>query len=495
MRHPARLERGSLLGGRYRILSILGSGGMSHVYEAEDLKLPGKIWAVKESVTKMPYEDSMEREAALLTSLRHPRLPQIVDFFAPDDDGYTYLVMEYIEGLTLSDYFKQCRGKIPVEQLMEFVLQLLDVLSYLHNLDPPVIYRDLKPSNIMITPEHEVRLIDFGIARSYKTHLAEDTVKLGTAGFAAPEQYGSGQTDARSDLYGLGALMLYLMTSGAYTEWIQGVESSIRSDVPRTYAPVVRRLLRYDVNERFQTANEVRKELLRIPGMMSSPVDQQLTLGVGTRVIALTGVSAGAGVTHTAIAISHYLERQNFKVAVIEMSPRSQSFTRIQQIALGGKPVASSRQFAVDGVHYWKQSGRADILSLLGGSYQFIVMDLGSGQDQNRLEELLRADLPIIIGSGAEWKQAEIGAFVRTHYRFPREKWIYCLPLAATDAVERVRKTLDTSHVYGLPLQLDPFDKDVHMDKVFSQILGHLMVGQTPKRSFFSLKKYMSRGD
>lgn len=143
---------------------------------------------------------------------------------------------------------------------MEFVLQLLDVLSYLHNLDPPVIYRDLKPSNIMITPEHEVRLIDFGIARSYKTHLAEDTVKLGTAGFAAPEQYGSGQTDARSDLYGLGALMLYLMTSGAYTEWIQGVESSIRSDVPRTYAPVVRRLLRYDVNERFQTANEVRKE-------------------------------------------------------------------------------------------------------------------------------------------------------------------------------------------------------------------------------------------
>ncbi|PYE49246.1 serine/threonine protein kinase [Paenibacillus barcinonensis] len=491
MRHPVRLERGSLLGGRYRILSVLGAGGMSHVYEAEDMKLPGKIWAVKESVTQMPFKGSVEREAALLTSLRHPRLPQIVDFFAPDEEGYTYLVMEYIEGLTLSDYIKQCRGKIPMQQFAEFLLQLLDVLSYLHNLDPPVIYRDMKPANIMITPEHEVRLIDFGIARSYKRQHTEDTVKLGTAGFAAPEQYGSGQTDARSDLYGFGALMLYLMTSGAYTEWTQGVESSIRSDVPRTYIPVARRLLRYNAEERFQTADEVRKELLRIPGAAGSTpaTDSQLMLSGGTRVIALTGTSAGAGVTHTAIAISHFLERQNFKVAVIEMSPRSQSFARIQQVVQAGKAVPTGRRFAVDGVHYWKQSGRADILSLLGGSYQFIVMDLGSGQDQNRLEEFLRADLPIVVGSGAEWKQAEITAFIRTHHRYPQDKWIYCLPLAAADAVERVRKNLDTSSVYGLPLQLDPFDKDSHMDKVFAHILGHLMAKQPRKRSFFSRKR------
>ncbi|MDN4603188.1 serine/threonine protein kinase [Paenibacillus sp. F6_3S_P_1C] len=489
MRHPARLERGSLLGARYRIVSILGSGGMSHVYEAEDLKLPGKTWAIKESVTALPYEGSMESEAALLTSLRHPRLPQIVDFFVPDEHGYTYLVMEYIEGLTLSDYFKQCRGKIPLEHMTEFVLQLLDVLSYLHSLDPPVIYRDLKPSNIMITPEHEVRLIDFGIARSYKAQSVDDTVKLGTAGFAAPEQYGSGQTDARSDLYGLGALLLYLMTCGAYTEWIQGVESSIRSDVPRTYIPVARRLLRLNPNERFQSADEVRKELLRRPGIAAGGSETTVTISGGTRVIALTGASSGVGVTHTAIAISHYLERQNFKVAIIEMSPRSQSFARIQQVAHAGKPVPAGRQFAVDGVHYWKQSGRADILSLLGGSYQFIIMDLGSGQDQNRLEEFLRADLPIVIGSGAEWRQAEIGSFVRTHNRYPRDKWIYCLPLASTDAVQRIRKTLDTSSVYGLPLHIDPFDREPQMDKVFAHILTHMM-GQLPKkRSFFARKR------
>lgn len=486
MRHPARLEHGSLLGGRYRIESVLGTGGMSQVYKAEDMKLPGKTWAIKESVATVPYESSMETEAALLTSLRHPRLPLIVDFFVPDEEGYTYLVMEYIEGQTLSDYHKQCRGKIPLEHMTDFVLQLLDVLSYLHGLNPAVIYRDLKPSNIMITPDYEVRLIDFGIARSFKAQHTEDTVKLGTAGFAAPEQYGTGQTDARSDLYGLGALLLYLMTGGTYTEWIQGVESSIRSDVPRTYIPVVRRLLRQNPEERFQSADEVRKELLRRPGITESNESTTLTINGGTRVIALTGASSGVGVTHTAIAISHYLERQQFKVAVIEMSPRSQSFARIQQVAQAGKPLSAGRQFAVDGVHYWKQSGRADILSLLGGSYQFIVMDLGSGQDQNRLEEFLRADLPIVVGSGAEWKQAEINAFVRSHHRYPRDKWIYCLPLAATDAVQRVRRTLNTSSVYGLPLHIDPFDRDPQTDKVLAHILNHLIGQQPKKRSFFA---------
>lgn len=346
MRHPARLEHGSLLGGRYRIESVLGTGGMSHVYKAEDMKLPGKTWAIKESVATVPYESSMETEAALLTSLRHPRLPLIVDFFVPDEEGYTYLVMEYIEGQTLSDYHKQCRGKIPLEHMTDFVLQLLDVLSYLHGLNPAVIYRDLKPSNIMVTPDYEVRLIDFGIARSFKAQHTEDTVKLGTAGFAAPEQYGTGQTDARSDLYGLGALLLYLMTSGTYTEWIQGVESSIRSDVPRTYIPVVRRLLRQNPEERFQSADEVRKELLRRPGITESNESTTLTISGGTRIIALTGASSGVGVTHTAIAISHFLERQQFKVAVIEMSPRSQSFARIQQVAQAGKPLSAGRQFA-----------------------------------------------------------------------------------------------------------------------------------------------------
>ncbi|WP_145410338.1 serine/threonine protein kinase [Paenibacillus xylanexedens] len=489
MRHPARLEHGSLLGGRYRIVSVLGIGGMSRVYKAEDLKLPGKFWAIKESITSVSYEGSMEAEATLLTSLRHPRLPQIVDFFVPDEEGYTYLVMEYIEGETLSEYFKKCKGKIPMEQLTEFILQLLDVLSYLHGLNPAVIYRDLKPSNIMIISDDEVKLIDFGIARSYKSNHVEDTVKLGTAGFAAPEQYGSGQTDARSDLYGLGALMLYLMTSGAYTEWIQGVESAIRSDVPRTYIPVVRRLLRLSQDERFQSAEEVRKELLRRPGIATTGGETTLTMSGGTRVIALTGASSGVGVTHTAIAISHYLERQNFKVAVIEMSPRSQSFSRIQQIIQSGKPSSSGRQFEVDGVHYWKQSGRADILSLLGGSYQFIIMDLGSGQDQNRLEEFLRADLPIVIGSGAEWRQAEINAFVRSNHRFPRDKWIYCLPLASADAVQRIRKSLDTSSVYSLPLNIDPFDREPHMDKVFAHLFTH-MLGQLPKkRSFFARRR------
>jgi len=219
MDHPSKLLIGLTIGGRYEIVRKIGEGGMSHVYLAEDLKLPGKLWAVKESVVDPKHYSSIRDEAKLLISLSHVRLPRIVDFFPPDNDGYSYLVMDYIQGITLEKYFSGYRGKIPVDSILQLADQLLEVLGYLHTHDPVIIFRDLKPSNIMLTEQLELRLIDFGIARNYKQEQSQDTVKLGTIGFAAPEQYGSGQSDARSDLYGLGALLLYLSTAGDYSEW------------------------------------------------------------------------------------------------------------------------------------------------------------------------------------------------------------------------------------------------------------------------------------
>nr|WP_242403737.1 serine/threonine-protein kinase [Paenibacillus pini] len=481
---------GQLLGGRYEIVRKIGEGGMSHVYLAEDQKLQGKLWAIKESVSLPQQYGSIQDEAELLITLSHPRLPRIVDFFAPDGDGYSYLVMDYIQGITLEKYFSGYRGKIPANTIMEFTEQLLDVLDYLHNHEPPVVFRDLKPSNIMLTAQLEVRLIDFGIARNYKQDQVQDTVKLGTVGFAAPEQYGSGQSDARSDLYGMGALMLYLSTGGKYSEWSGDPVPYIRQDIPKALIPIIRKLLQYAPEDRYQTAKEVRIAIQQISKGNISNRAARVTGAIGTQVIAVMGVSSGAGTTHTAIAIGHYLSRSFNKVAVVEMNVKSPSFSRIQQIVNGKETVsrAVERKFEVQGVDYWRQTARADVIALLAGSYNFVVIDLGSYRENDRLEEFLRADIPIIVGSGAEWRQQDVTAMSISLAKHSQHKWKYFLPLAAPDAVQRMRRQLNTSNVFSIPLQLDPFDRSEEVDRAFGYIFqGVVPTAERRKRFRFGL--------
>jgi len=208
-----------MLQDRYHILRRIGGGGMGVVYLAEDTRLPGRMCAVKEmSPTQLPPDDrnwatnAFRQEAQMLAKLSHPGLTAVTDFFPEEDD--LYLVMEYVPGQTLGGLLENTpSGRLPQGQVLNIVRQLCDVLEYLHGQSPPVIFRDLKPSNVMLTPEGQVKLIDFGIARLFKPAQSQDTVTLGTPGYAAPEQWGTGgQSDTRSDVYGLGVLLLRLVT-------------------------------------------------------------------------------------------------------------------------------------------------------------------------------------------------------------------------------------------------------------------------------------------
>lgn len=489
MKQQRQHEPGYVLGGRYRICRLIGRGGMSRVYMAEDLKLTGKIWAVKETVADRELRGAWRAEAELLSALNHPRLPRIVDFFDFSNEGNVYLVMDYIGGMTLEAYMQNNGGIVEGGKVVSFALQLLDVLDYLHSHKPSIIYRDLKPSNIMITPGLELKLIDFGTARNYSTGSSQDTVKLGTVGFAAPEQYGGGQTDARSDLYGLGALMLYLCTDGRQSEWTPGVEEVIRSGLPRDLARVIRRLLKINPGERYQTAREVIHELrlLSVPPA-DRPVPAVEAKYSGTRVIALLGVSPGCGVTHTAIAISHYLSRQGGRVAVAELNGRSQSFSRIQTLLEGEERARAegTKRFSFEGVQYCRQMSPEDIIPLLSGGFDFIVFDLGSGGNHERLEEFLRADYPLIVGSGAEWRLPDTVMFASALARYPQQKWSFCLPLATSEAVRRLGKELGTGKVYTLPLHLDPFEPCEEMDTVLQALFKDALPGPRRKKPLFA---------
>ena len=208
----------TLVHNRYVILNKIAQGGMGAVYRATDAHLSGKFWAVKEmSESKIdPTERAtavanFQREGQLLASLRHDNLPQVVDIF--EEDKRQFMVMEFVEGQTLGDYLdSQGNRALPEKEVVGWAGQLCDVLEYLHSLSPPIIYRDIKPDNVMIEQATgRLKLIDFGIVRFFKTGKTKDTMALGTPGYAPPEQFGS-QTDARSDVYALAAMLHHLLT-------------------------------------------------------------------------------------------------------------------------------------------------------------------------------------------------------------------------------------------------------------------------------------------
>ncbi len=206
-----------ILGYRYLLKQRLGQGGMGAVYLAYDQRLDIDC-AIKEmSTALLKTEDERERarksfheEAKLLARLNHPNLPRVTDHFS--DHGREYLVMEFVPGETLASILRNSPPPWPVADVVAFAEPLTEVLHYLHSRTPPIVFRDLKPANIMRTPEGQVKLIDFGIARLFKPGQSQDTQAFGTMGYSAPEQYGTGQTDARSDVYALGVLLHQLMT-------------------------------------------------------------------------------------------------------------------------------------------------------------------------------------------------------------------------------------------------------------------------------------------
>lgn len=208
-------EIGTVVEGKYEILKLIGKGGMSKVYLAMDRNL-NKQWAIKEIQKEARNKNnevvvqSAIAEANMMKKLDHPCLPRIVDII--NHDNVIYVVMDYIEGEPLSRILQQ-DGAQPQDVVLEWAESLCGVLDYLHSQNPPIIYRDMKPANVMLQPNGNVKLIDFGIAREYKENNLEDTVCLGTKGYAAPEQFGGkGQTDRRTDIYCLGVTLYHLLT-------------------------------------------------------------------------------------------------------------------------------------------------------------------------------------------------------------------------------------------------------------------------------------------
>ena len=255
------LEIGSLVDGKYKILNKVGQGGMSVVYLAMNEKA-NKQWAVKE-VRKDGTKDfeivkqGLVAEIDILKKLSHPNLPSIVDVI--DSEESFIIIMDYIQGNSLNKALAEY-GAQPQENVIEWAKQLCDVLGYLHSRTPAIIYRDMKPANVMLKPDGNVTLIDFGTAREFKEKNLADTTCLGTVGYAAPEQFGGmGQTDARTDIYCLGATLYHLVTGMNPCEPpyeikpIREINPGLSSGLER----IILKCTQRDPNDRYQSAAEL----------------------------------------------------------------------------------------------------------------------------------------------------------------------------------------------------------------------------------------------
>lgn len=305
-------QNGKIIDGKYEILTKIGQGGMSTVYLAMDKRL-NKQWAIKE-IRKEKHNSnnaivvkSILAEAQLMKKLDHAALPRIVDII--EDNEAIYVVMDYIEGETLSKILREY-GPQPEETVIEWAKQLCEVLDYLHTRQPAVIYRDMKPANVMLKPDGKIKVIDFGIAREYKENNNSDTVSLGTRGYAAPEQFGGkGQTDARTDVYCLGVTLYHLVTGKSPCEepyeiypirrWNPALSGGLEKIIIKCTRP--------DPNDRYQSCAQMLYDLnhyKEIDDEYTRRQKQKLAAFVTTAAISIMGLTTG-------IASSIYADSAN----------------------------------------------------------------------------------------------------------------------------------------------------------------------------------------
>jgi serine/threonine protein kinase len=266
----------TIVGGRYKVVRPLGGGGMKLVYLAEDLRLASRRCALAEMIDSLTNpemlrqaEAAFQREADMLAQLSNEHIPRIYDYFS--ERNHHYLVMEYIEGATLDEELKRAGGRLPEARVIDVAMQVLETLVYLHGLSPPVIYRDLKPSNVMIAGSGQAKLIDFGIARHFQP-LSNATM-IGTQGYAPPEQY-RGKVELRSDLYALAATMHHCLSGrdpSLEAPFSFPRLGTLAPEVAPALAALVDQTLEYDIEKRISTAQEFRRRLIEISARLANP--------------------------------------------------------------------------------------------------------------------------------------------------------------------------------------------------------------------------------
>lgn len=307
-----------IIDSKYEILKLLNTGGMnSAIYLALDKKL-NRQWAIKKVRKSSSQTTSMlMAEASIMKNLDHPMLPRIVDI--EEDPKFFYIIMDFVQGENLKTVVTSS-GPQAQDTVVSWGVKLCDVLTYLHG--KGIVYRDMKPANIMLSPDGNIKLIDFGIAREYKENASEDTTALGTEGYAAPEQYeGKGQTDARTDVYGMGITLFQLLTGVNPSSYQENI-FSIRLQNPNLSSGLDKIILKCtnkDPKKRYQSTEELKKALLNYRKLDDKFLKKQKK--VIKKFFTLLGLSTLCFVIAGGSFIASYFQKNNRYSALLSGVP------------------------------------------------------------------------------------------------------------------------------------------------------------------------------
>ncbi len=359
------LEVGGVVAQRYAVCGRVGEGGMGVVYAVKDQRLHGALWAMK---WQQNATVAMQ-EAKLLLSLRHQAIPRLVDAFAYE--GGMCLVMDYIQGQSLLGRSAREAHRMSWQCAVRYAIDVCAVLAYLHAQNPMIVFRDLKPSHILIDVHDRIHLIDFGIARTHKAGHMHDTVHMGSIGFASPELRAHAQTDARTDIYALGCVLFFVLSGGRYYPLTQGKVSTHITDVPASLCETLTHMLHPEMAQRIGDVRCVQQQFERLLATHSPSVGSYFlpsctsdtdevfsdvqTFVQGTHaatrsqhsfILVVCGVFSGAGATviaHSVVYALHQAKQQATYVCLAEQATKSHPArsawcTRMHHEEQGGSP-------------------------------------------------------------------------------------------------------------------------------------------------------------
>lgn len=422
---------------KYRIIKKLGRGGSSEVYLAEHIKLKA-LRVIKQISKGTKYHDQLLQEAHILKNLNHSSIPVIYDF--EEDAHNSYIIEQYIQGQSLK-ILKQQKGYLPENLIVYFAIQICELLQYLYSLKKPILYLDLNPENIIID-EDKLKLIDFG-SSAYLNQLNNRKYSFGTKGFAAPELYTQSLPDERADIYGIGALLYYMVTGRSFDLLSQ---RKFRKEKMNHYSvnlyKVIRKCIHYYPSFRYSSINELKNKLLEFN-------ENNKNLNTSKSIsIAIAGTQNRIGTTHLAILITSYLSKKGWNSLYIEKNNTNHVFSLI------GRYADIKSHNGISTIFGCNLLPNCDVELPYADAYQVVIKDYGCLHDDN-IQEYAKSDIKLIVAGSKEWELDKTEEVLKVLNSYPGIKYLF--NFTEGKKFREIMKSMEKLPCYRIPYLPNPF--------------------------------------